>query len=569
MRAPRTPKVRCSVSIRVTPSAALWALLSALAGFLSPACHHNSEQDSAEGLATGPAVFSGRVVDEAGAPLAAARVEIFGGAAATTDAQGTYTLSAAGAAGAAVALRYSASGHATVSRALIPRAGPVAVPDISLRPVDLLQSVVLPSAQQPAASLVVQKQDGAASLTLPPASLVGPDGRAADGAAEVSLTYWYPHDLGSAVPGRLNALTPAGDLEQLTSYGMADIEVRQGDSLLQVAPGATVKLSFTVSADQRTALAQRTDALLPELYWLDPSVGLWTATSQVGNGNLIYDRAAGVFSADLTHMSAWNMDAALRPDFGGCVTGQVINSCDGRALSGQPVSLWILGQEQLAAQEAVSGANGRWCMNVGLGAESATTFQYFLSGRTMADTQQCNPLPSACRSCEAGVDLFAGQQACNTCKNTTLANAPQFIKDAYSRDPSTTRAFYGNNNACQPPSPTTTLQPCSFCGGNAPSGCSLSRPVTQNCQELTKLMVPGPGCVCANPGGRCTPTSSCCLGADGSPSICSGAGFCVSCADAHGAGDTCSPGDVCCNKSNPEQSLVCSDGFCVDAANPI
>ena len=545
------------------------AAIFALAATAVVACG-DDKKSAAQADATAPFQVTGRVVDEAGQALVAARVTVFGGASATTDAQGAYSLMAQSNNGLTVPLSFTASGHATVRRALPPATASLALPDTTLRAVDQAQTVTLPAAGQAAAIVSVQKADGAVQLTIPAGSLVGPDGSPASGTATVSLTYWHPQQLGSTLPGLLTAVGASGDSMRLISYGMADIEVKQNGAELQVAPGANVALAFTASALQRQTLASMNTADLPQLLWLDPSVSQWRGVYKVGDGNAYtYDTAAGLFTAQLPHLSAWNVDGVVDFDSGGCVTGAVIDSCTGQPLARQTVNLWPLSFEGLFNYTAVTNAAGRWCITMGMASREAQTFQYFLSGAGMADSTLCNPLPSKCRTPDPIVQAYANQHAYNTCKN--LPDGIRCGDEASCRAVfPDTRDFYGNDNACSPASPTTTLQACSFCSGDRyrPQTCSLGSPVTSTCQELVKLVLPGPGCNCVDPGGACSAGKSCCVGGDGSPSACSGTGRCVPCSQGRRQGDTCSLTDVCCDPSKPYPPLTCSDGFCVSALEP-
>ena len=104
-------------------------------------------------------------------------------------------------------------------------------------------------------------------------------------------------DLALIMPGDLRGLNTQGNLQLLTTYGMAAVEMNgSGGELLQIAPGKNATLSFPIPA----ALSGSAPATIP-LWFFDEVKGLWkqegTAT-KTGNN----------YVGNVTHFSFWNVD---------------------------------------------------------------------------------------------------------------------------------------------------------------------------------------------------------------------------------------------------------------------
>jgi hypothetical protein len=137
-------------------------------------------------------------------------------------------------------------------------------------------------------------------VTLPAGAVVNAaTGAAYTGNVNVASFWLNPTaaDLDRIMPGDLRALDATGALKQLTSFGMAAVELMgSAGEKLQVAPGKKATLSFPIPA----ALSA-TAASSIALWYFDETTGLWKeegSALKVGNN----------YEGDVSHFSFWNCD---------------------------------------------------------------------------------------------------------------------------------------------------------------------------------------------------------------------------------------------------------------------
>lgn len=477
--------------------------------------------------------ISGLVLAEANGALAQARVTVVtSGTTVQSGSDGSFTLPASlGAPGDVVPLSIQADGYARQFRSVrVPALGatnPKVL--ITLRPHDRLETVTLPSGDNPALAVQITRDDSTLTLSIPADSLVTPAGSLATGTAKVAITYWHAGEDLSSAPGPLIAEASGGALQALDTFGMADIEVTQGSDVLQVAAGKHLTLDIGAPAALRSLLAVRGLTVTPpNLYSLSIKTGLWVQEGTLADGTLAYD--GQTFSATLRHLSAWNVDADLSTSNGGCVQGHVKNKC-GTSLANKPVIVWFMGGEQVKDFKATTDANGNYCIPTPL-----TTFgqaqqntHYFVSGADPTDTNMCNPAPASCTaSCPYETSWDGSIPYCSACRYSGESALP------VGNQPVT---FY--TDPCN--SPRVTLDACHFCPGQVPSSCTVPNygavtagtPVA-GCSQLAELVTTE----------ACAPAAA--------PDVCTTAA-------AKHEGDSCGPTDTCC----PRADLTCADRVCV------
>jgi hypothetical protein len=119
------------------------------------------------------------------------------------------------------------------------------------------------------------------------------------GTVNVAASFINPTsaDLNSIMPGDLRGLNTEGNLQLLTTYGMAAVELTgSGGELLQVAAGKKAILSLPVpSALQATA-----PSTIP-LWYFDETKGLW---KQEGSAT----KNGSNYVGEVSHFSFWNYD---------------------------------------------------------------------------------------------------------------------------------------------------------------------------------------------------------------------------------------------------------------------
>ncbi len=124
-------------------------------------------------------------------------------------------------------------------------------------------------------------------------------GAAYTGMVNVAASWINPTaaDLDRIMPGDLRGVDVSGGFKQLTTYGMAAVELTGSTGeKLQVAPGKKAALSFPVPA----ALQATAPATIP-LWFFDEVTGLWKEEgAAVKTGN--------VYEGEVSHFSFWNCD---------------------------------------------------------------------------------------------------------------------------------------------------------------------------------------------------------------------------------------------------------------------
>jgi hypothetical protein len=159
------------------------------------------------------------------------------------------------------------------------------------------------------------------SITLPAGSIVNATSNAAyTGTVNVSAFWISPTatDLPNIMPGDLRGINTAGNMQLLTTYGMAAVELTgTSGELLQIAAGKKATLSLPIP----TALSSSAPATIP-LWYFDETSGLW---KQEGSAT----KTGSNYIGEVSHFSFWNCDVPNNYVQFNCT---IVNS------SGQPIS---------------------------------------------------------------------------------------------------------------------------------------------------------------------------------------------------------------------------------------
>lgn len=346
----------------------------------------------------------GSVTTDAGAPVAGAKVTLSGtDMAAVSDANGAYVVVAGGAGvGSSATLTVGHPDYAT-RYTLVTLTTLTTKLDLQLRAHGIVTAVALPKVGEPAAEVAVpgpQADDGGATLRLQAGDLATPGGLAAVGNAEVRMSYWGTGASFVDAPAPLLGTAAGGNqVFGLYSYGMVDVEVRQGNDVLQVADGRTLALDFNRPAGlEPNVLAgiAPTDPLAPRLWYADPNSGRWSEAGSLASGALAIDPNSGTMHAKLPHLSAWNVDAQYKTNM--CLTGKVVDNCNDKS-SGGKYSLWLLSRGgELVVYTVTTDASGTYSVNIdgatqyADGRQEYTTDLYaWVSGFEQPAETACNP----------------------------------------------------------------------------------------------------------------------------------------------------------------------------------
>lgn len=138
------------------------------------------------------------------------------------------------------------------------------------------------------------------SVNLPANAVVNAATNAAyTGTINVS-SYWInptATDLPGIMPGDLRGVNTDGNVQLLTTYGMAAVELTgSGGELLQIAPGKKATLTLPIPA----AISSSAPATIP-LWYFNEASGLW---KQEGSAT----KTGNNYIGDVSHFSFWNCD---------------------------------------------------------------------------------------------------------------------------------------------------------------------------------------------------------------------------------------------------------------------
>jgi hypothetical protein len=245
-----------------------------------------------------------------------------------------------------------------------------------------------------------------ASLKVAPGVLVDGSGKTVSGSVQVSLTPLSPAVPGefAAYPGALVGSVNGGPASLLQTYGVLDVTVTQNGQTVQVAPGKTVSVTIPVTATGKLPQTQ-------DLWSFNLSTGIW---DHEGTAQL----AGSAYSAELSHFSYHNIDAAIQSGQATCVTGLVVDKSGG-VVAGAYVS-----PSEGACVDGLimTDASGRYCtwlltgVSETIGASASTA--PFGEGSVAVTGGPSVPFPGSytCSNldCTTAPNIVLGQTACTT-----------------------------------------------------------------------------------------------------------------------------------------------------------
>ncbi len=104
-------------------------------------------------------------------------------------------------------------------------------------------------------------------------------------------------DLPNTMPGDLRGINTAGNLQLLTTYGMAAVELTgSSGELLQIAPGKKATLTFPIPS----SISANAPASIP-LWYFDEAKGLWKEEG-------LATKSGNNYVGEVSHFSFWNVD---------------------------------------------------------------------------------------------------------------------------------------------------------------------------------------------------------------------------------------------------------------------
>ena len=169
----------------------------------------------------------GAVTDELAQPIAGATVTVAPlNLTLTTQADGSFFSKLPTQLPTYATLTYSAPGYSSATRSILGVSSYV-----QLLPVELhkayVQTISLPAAGEPAATLSNTVADGGVTLTIAAGMLADRNGQSVSGDANVELTYWHPQGEQTSMPALLMAAQNGNQPVPLQSFGMVNLAATQ------------------------------------------------------------------------------------------------------------------------------------------------------------------------------------------------------------------------------------------------------------------------------------------------------------------------------------------------------
>lgn len=268
-----------------------WVLpLLLLLGVIFTACEDNDP------FVSGPRVdvtFAGRVVDENNEPVLGALIKA-GDESAVTDQNGVFRLASTRLPEDHAVLSVEKAGYFAFSRAY--QVKDKSIQSLSIR---LLPHVEAGSVSSGSGGTI--QVSGGATLIFPANAFALANGSAFNGNVRVMARFLDPTDrstLSLSMPGNLSAINAAGELRQLSTFGMIGVELYSANGQkLQVAAGQLVEVripidpSIVATAPDEIPLWHYNEA---DGYWLEDGLAKKVGNEYVGS---------------VSHFSWWNYDA--------------------------------------------------------------------------------------------------------------------------------------------------------------------------------------------------------------------------------------------------------------------
>jgi uncharacterized protein YfaP (DUF2135 family) len=204
--------------------------------------------------------------------------------------------------------------------------------------------------------------DGAgARAVFPAGALVMPDGRPATGMVTVTIAALDPSDRAglAAFPGDFSAVRSDGSSTLIETIVPMAVTVRQGDAVLNLAPGMRAEVTLPIPA----AVTGRAPQTI-EFWSLNPETGIWKEEGTAQRQDDPEAPGGAVYRATIAHMSWWNADMPITETT--CVRG-CVRAPDGHRVAN--VHVTSSGLDYLGESDGTTGEDGCFALNVKRGSQ--------------------------------------------------------------------------------------------------------------------------------------------------------------------------------------------------------
>ena len=234
----------------------------------------------------------GRVLDEAGFPLAGANVKA-GLSSATTDKNGTFKIDNASFTTSETFVTVTKSGYFKGSRTFFVRQN-----SNNFIKIQLLRKSITDRIPASSGGDIEMRSNGG-SIHFEPGSFATLNGLTYNGMVSVATQYLDPTNaaISEQMPGDLRGRSVGGSVVGLKSYGMVAVELMgENGQPLQIKVGSVATISMNIPPSQLTSAP----ASIP-LWFFNDSTGLWKEEGSA-------QKQGDVYVGNVSHFTFWNCD---------------------------------------------------------------------------------------------------------------------------------------------------------------------------------------------------------------------------------------------------------------------
>jgi hypothetical protein len=229
-------------------------------------------------------------------------------------------------------------------------------------------------------------------VNLPAGSLLDENGLPVMGTAEIAFAPIDPStDDIFAAPGAFTGISQSGEEVDIESGFMAEIQLSQNGRPLQLAPGATAAITFTLPTSFDATPGETIEA-----WWFDTEAGLWRQDGAGIVEESPTEPGKLVWTVEVSHFTSWNADKPIRTH--SCVRAKVVDS-SGTPLPGRYVR--VQGLNYNYSGSFYTGPDGTTCVSLKKDSPARLTVGKW-NGRVWEELARAELIPTTQASCRDG-----------------------------------------------------------------------------------------------------------------------------------------------------------------------